>query len=163
MQRYVRFVTHDPTVMGLGWNVEKIARLHFCHPAVSERRSSTSGNNHADVLYGAICLAKVWSNIYRPFPSRLVRSPSDCHSAQAYGFEFSFLELSNFVRLFESFKNDFNIGKNVIWQVFSPQRTQVFDYSCASCSRESASRFVSDAAFRLEILYFWDLEGSSAA
>ena len=83
MQRYVRLIAHHSTVMPRR-DVENVSGFHLDHPPVIHRRGRPPGDHHAHVLHSAALRPRRAPHTDRPFPSRLIRRPSDRHPAQPH-------------------------------------------------------------------------------
>ena len=105
VQRDVRFVSDDPTVMA--WrDVEKVASFHLDDATVVHGCGGASRHHKTDVFHLTTLHSRGGPDMDGPFPSRLVAGPTDRHAADVHEFEFSFLEGPYFVWLLEAL-NDY--------------------------------------------------------
>src|SRR5438477_5197099 len=101
MERNIRLVTDYPAVV-TGSDVKRISRLHLIVAAIFHPASRATGHNQPDMLHLAQGRTGCSSNVFRPFPSRLIIGPANRHRSDPYGFEFSFFECAHFIRLPET-------------------------------------------------------------
>src|SRR5689334_2161419 len=109
MQRDVRFVSHDPTIVPRRY-VKDVATLHFDDSPVVHCRSSTSRKDHSDVLDSAALCPCGATHVQGPLPSWLVSSSTDGHSAQMHQFKLSFFKCARLVRLLKALQDDLEHG-----------------------------------------------------
>ena len=96
---------------------EKVARFHFRDPAVGECCGRRTGQHHADMLDRTVVAAERFPDIGGPAPAGFVSCATDRHAAERHGFEPAFVEMRDFVGLFESFQNDFDFVAHVSLRV----------------------------------------------
>ena len=91
----------------LDFSVANAASFHFDDSAVVHGGCRASGKHQADVFYSATLQSLSRPDMNGPFPSWIVAGAADCHSADAYQFEFPFFKRADFIRLIEALQNDF--------------------------------------------------------
>jgi len=102
MQRNIRLIAHDPTVMP-GTDVKDVPWLHDIRPSIFHGACSLSGNHQADVLHLTKRSPCNWCDMLRPFPAGFISRPSNCHPADLNEFESAFLKSANLIRILKSF------------------------------------------------------------
>ena len=106
VQRHVRLIANDPTVVWHGRNVEQIACVKLTYSTIIERNGRGSRENEPDVFNRTTRRANTRANVLAPFPSWLIRRTTNCDSAQVDQLEFPFLHHAHFIRRVERFQND---------------------------------------------------------
>src|ERR687892_342394 len=106
VQRNIRLITNHPAVMRHRRNVKKLACSQLDHTAIIERSRCSAGEYQSNMLNIAAGCAHARSDVFAPFPARLVRGATDCHPAEMHNLEATLLHDANFVRRLEGFEND---------------------------------------------------------
>src|ERR1700685_550681 len=103
MQRDVGRITHHPTIVTgrSGRDVKKHPLAEFVNRTVFHRSRCATGKHQTYMLDVAARRANQRTDVNRPLPARLVSGTSDGHAPDANEFEFSFLERSHLIGLFE--------------------------------------------------------------
>src|SRR5712692_5764870 len=104
MERHIRLVPHDPTVVSWSY-VENITGAHFNDAAVFHCSGRFARHDHTNMLHVAHGRPDCSPNIDGPFPTRLIRSPPDRHTANLNQLELSFRERSDLIRLIKPFQD----------------------------------------------------------
>src|SRR6266576_792401 len=79
----IGLVTDYPTIVA-GPDVKQISRSHLVVAAVFHSASGAPGHNHPDVFHLAERRTGRSSNMFRPFPSRLVARATDHHRSVTF-------------------------------------------------------------------------------
>jgi hypothetical protein len=100
VQRDVGFVAHNPAVV-TGRNVEEVPRAHHNLGTLVHLRHRLAAQHESDVLNLARALARRRTNMFRPFPSRLVGRAADSRRPHAVELESALLEGPHLGRIVE--------------------------------------------------------------
>jgi hypothetical protein len=115
VERDVRLIADDPTIVRDWRNVEKIAGFEFNHATVIERNGCSSGKNQADMFDGATRRAYAWTNMLAPFPARLISRTPNRHPSDVHQFEFPFFHRTHFIGRLEPFQNHADFFAAHLW------------------------------------------------
>jgi hypothetical protein len=86
--------------------MEEFSHAQFENGAVLEGRGSRAGHDQSNMFYKTVRGACFCPDMLAPFPAGLVSRAPNRHSAQMHDFEPALLKNADFIRRFESFKND---------------------------------------------------------
>src|SRR3712207_1513689 len=107
VERDVRLVADDPTVVRRRRDVEDTAGREVEHLAPGHRGDGVARDDEADVLDLAEGRAGERADVRGPLPARLVRRAPDGEPADADDLEPAQLELARLVGLLEALQDDF--------------------------------------------------------
>ncbi len=113
VERDIRLVADDPTVVRDGRYDKQISGFHFGEPAVCHRCHRLPGNNHSDMLDFAKRRVGKRADIFRPFPSPALSGVFNRHPANANDLEFAFVKNTDFVGRFKSFQHYFQYNLSI--------------------------------------------------
>ena len=97
----IGLVTDYPAIVA-GPDVKQISRSHLVVAAVFHSASGAPGHNHPDVFHLAERRTGRSSNMFRPFPSRLVARATDYHRADLYRLKSSFFKCPHLIWMLEA-------------------------------------------------------------
>src|SRR5437764_1963747 len=100
VQRYVRLVADDPTVMS-GWHIEEIPCPHHHLAAVIHLRDRLAAQHEPDVLDLARALSGPRPHVLGPLPAWLIGRPAEGGRSDAVELELALLECPHLARLVE--------------------------------------------------------------
>ena len=84
MNRDVRLIADNPTVVRHGWNVKQVACTQLDDVVVVERRRRRTRHDQSDVFDSATRRAPIWADVVGPLPPRLVASSAEGELTQSH-------------------------------------------------------------------------------
>src|ERR1700736_1029338 len=109
MERHIRFLAHDPTIVRHRRNIEEFSRVHFDHAPIIESCRRYTREHHADMFNMTASSAKRFADVLAPAPTRLISSATDRHAAEVDDFKLTFHQLSRLIGRLETLQDDIEV------------------------------------------------------